>query len=72
MKYPKITTIIREAARRAGYYFDAQLSRAIGMKYSTLQYRFRHPGTWRLYEIGSLLRHVTLEDEEIKKIRGAI
>ena len=71
MKYPKITNIIRGAARREGFN-DVELSRVTGIAFSTLQHRYRAPGTWRLFEVGSLLRHVSFSNEELKEIRGQL
>ena len=65
----KITDIIKGAAEREGL-TAVELGKTIGMPISTLKYRFSNPGTWRLYEIGSLLRHVNFFDEELKEIRG--
>ena len=71
MRYPKITNIIRGAVTREGL-TDNELSKVTGIARTTLQTRYRAPETWRLYEIGSLLRHVSLTEEEFKEIRRAL
>lgn len=67
MKKTGLTNIIKGATQRAGL-CGKELAEAIGMPYQTLLYRYRNPGSWRLYELGAALRCLRLYDEEVKEI----
>ena len=66
-----ITGIIKGAAARCGL-SGLSLSKVIGMPYQTLNYRYRHPETWKLYEIASLTRHVDFTESDIETIRKEV
>ena len=66
-----ITSTIKGAAVRDGYN-GVSLSKAIGMPYQTLNYRYRHPETWKLYEIASLFRHVEFTESDMDIIRKEV
>jgi len=71
MSFPKATNILRGAVRREGY-TDTRFSRATGIPMATLQYRYRNPGTWRVYEIGTILRLVDFNESELKGMKEAL
>lgn len=68
MKTPKITSILKGAAARADLSSKA-LARETGIPYQTLRYRFKNPKTWKFYEWGSVLKHLSFMDEELAEIR---
>lgn len=70
-RFPKITNIIRGAIKRMDM-TDKEFSNMTGIKYPTLQDRWRDPGSWRMYEWGSVLRNVTFMDEELKELNKEI
>jgi hypothetical protein len=64
MSYPQMTKCIRGAIRRNGL-TDTTFAKEMGMSYNTLQLRWRDPGSWRLFEWGTMKRHISfLPDEE--------
>ena len=67
MKSPRITRIIKAAVARCEM-SAADVSKETGIPYQTLMYRYRNPGTWRLCEWGSLMRHIDFEETELKQI----
>lgn len=58
-----ITSTIKGAIAREGL-SGKRLAQLTGIPYSTLNYRYEHPETWKLCEVSAILRHVDfLEDE---------
>ena len=70
-RFPKISNTIRGAIKRAGH-TDMSFSRETGIPYQTLQTRFRDPGSWRLCEWGSMLRHISFTEEDLQIIRKEV
>lgn len=70
MKTPLITRIIKGAVARCEM-SALDVAKETGIPYQTLMYRYKNPGTWRLYEWGSLMRHVSFEEDELNQIRKA-
>lgn len=70
-KYPELTNIIRGAIKRMDM-TDREFSKKAGIKYPTLQDRWRDPGSWRMYEWGSILRNLTFGDDELKELNNLI
>ena len=68
MKTPPLTATIRGAIKRNGY-TGMEFSNMIGLPYATLNYRYKHPATWRFCEWGAVLRHLTFNESEEKTIR---
>ena len=71
MKISKLTSIIKGATARNNM-TAAEVSRVTGIPYQTLVYRYRNPSTWRFYEWGAVLRHVSFTDEELNEIRKEV
>ena len=71
-KTPHITAIIKGAMARSGL-SGKDVSQKTGIPYATLmQQRFPHPGSWRLYELGALKRHLDFRPEELNEITAAL
>lgn len=71
MSFPKATNILRGAVKREGY-TDTRFSKVTGIPMATLQYRYRNPGTWRVCEIGTILRLVDFNESELKGMKEAL
>lgn len=51
---------------------DTRFSKVTGIPMATLQYRYRNPGTWRVCEIGTILRLVDFNESELKGMKEAL
>ena len=71
MKTTALTATLKGAIKRNGYN-SMEFSDMIGLPYATLNYRYKHPATWRFCEWGAVLRHLTLNESEEKTIRNEI
>lgn len=58
-------TLIRADGVKAGIRDDKELSKRLGMPYSTLRYRMKYPSTWKMYELQSLVKITKMPDEDI-------
>ena len=62
-----ITATIKGAMDRNGL-DGLHLSKITGIRYSTLNYRWTHPGTWRLIEWSALLKTIDFLPDEMELI----
>lgn len=65
----EMTTIIKKAT---SMHSTQELSRLTGIPYQTLRYRFKHPQTWKAYELGQVLNYGEFEDSDYIGIMGEI
>ena len=67
----EITTTIKGAMER-NKITGRLLSRRTGIRYGTIQYRWRNPGTWKLCEMSALLKNIEFLPDEIEILRKEV
>lgn len=56
-----MTDIIKKATSK---HSTQELSRLTGIPYQTLRYRYKHPQTWKAYELGQVLNYGEFNDSD--------